>query len=215
MSNLAELSTRLRSALVADALDGQELRFQCLGPGIKPLSAGPVIVGPAFTVQIAAVEAVPDVPYVGLLEAVDAIQAGDIFVAATGGLLGVAVWGELITTACLHRGAVGSVCDGYARDSRLLRQLTFPVFCRGTVPYDSNGRSEVLRHSVPVTIDGITIHPNDLVVADDDGVVIVPAASAEAIVEAALSKDAHESEFRSAVASGMSATQAFKTFGVL
>jgi 4-hydroxy-4-methyl-2-oxoglutarate aldolase len=90
-----------------------------------------------------------------------------------------------------------------------------PVFCRGTVPTDSNGRSEVRAHNVPVVIDGVRIEPGDLVVADDDGVVIVPQALIDKVVAMALEKDAHESQFRAAVADGMSATAAFAKFGVL
>ncbi|MDT5018553.1 MAG: hypothetical protein QOD39_4713, partial [Mycobacterium sp.] len=88
-------------------------------------------------------------------------------------------------------------------------------FCRGTVPTDSNGRSEVRAHNVPVVIDSVVIDPGDLVVADDDGVAIVPAALIEKVVAMALDKDAHESQFRTAVAEGLTATEAFAKFGVL
>jgi len=209
------LATSLRSPLIADALDAKGLRNQCLGSGIGPLVTGTVMVGSAFPVSIAKVDSTPPVPYVGLLEALDAIGPGDIFVAAANGAGPVAVWGELVATASRGRGALGSLCDGYSRDSAVLRQMGFPVFCRGTVPYDSNGRSEVIGHESPVTIDGVRISMGDLVVADDDGVVIVPSAIIDEIVAAAILKDSHESDFRKAVRAGMSATEAFRKFGVL
>jgi regulator of RNase E activity RraA len=211
----AELAEEVRTALVADALDAAGLRHQCLSPGIVPLRRGAVVIGRAFPVRIAAVQAVPEIPYVRLLESLDAIGPGDVFVAATGGLPDVAIWGELIATACLHRGAIASVCDGYARDTAILRTMGFPVFARGAVPYDSNGRSEVVSYGLPVEIDGVTINHGDLIVADDDGVVIVPEDLAEEILAAALAKNAGESQFRRAVRSGMSATEAFRTYGVL
>jgi 4-hydroxy-4-methyl-2-oxoglutarate aldolase len=173
------------------------------------------MVGPAFPVQIRTVNEVPDQPYLGLLAAVDAVSEGDVYIAAVDGEGDVAIWGELIGTACRTRGAVGSICDGYSRDTRILRSMRFPVFCRGTVPTDSNGRSEVVSHGVPVVIDGVQINPGDHIVADDDGVVIVPQAISAEVFQGALDKGESESDFRRAVTAGMSAVDAFRKFGVL
>jgi 4-hydroxy-4-methyl-2-oxoglutarate aldolase len=211
----ARKPTKLRSALVADALDSLGYRAQCLSAGISALADGEVLVGTAFPVQIETVDALPDVPYVGLLSALDAIGPDDVYVAAVDGQARVAIWGELVTTACLSRGARGAVVDGYARDTALIRDRDFPVFSRGRIPTDSNGRSEVRLHNVPVTIDGVLVRPGDLVVADDDGVAIVPAEVIDQVVRIALDKNEHESEFRTAVAAGMLATDAFRKFGVL
>ncbi len=207
--------TRLRSALVSDALDSLGHRERCLTARIAPITPSAVLVGRAFPVQIEPVDELPDVPYQGLLAALDAVRPDDVFVAAVGGNADVAIWGELLTTVCQARGAVGAVCDGYARDTALIREHGFPVFGRGTVPTDSNGRSEVRAHNVPVVIDGVPIEPGDLVVADDDGVVIVPASLADTVITIALEKDTHESRFRDAVADGMKASEAFAKFGVL
>jgi regulator of RNase E activity RraA len=206
---------RLRSALVSDALDALGHRDRCLSAGIIPIMRHTLLVGRAFPVQIEPVDTVPDVPYVGLLAALDAVNDDDVFVAAVGGDADVAIWGELVTTVCRARGAAGAVCDGYARDIAKIRETGFPVFCRGTVPTDSNGRSEVRAHNVPVVIDGVLIEPGDLVVADDDGVTVVPADLIDTVVKMALDKDAHESRFRAAVADGMTASEAFAKFGVL
>lgn len=212
---LGPARARLRSALVSDALDAIGYRRQCLSAGIVPITGGTVLVGAALPVQIEVVHEVPDVPYQGLLAALDAIGPEQVFVASVGAGSDVAIWGELVTTVCRARGAAGAVCDGYARDSVKIRETGFPVFCRGTVPTDSNGRSEVRAHNVPVVIDGVRIEPGDLVVADDDGVAIVPAALIDRVVGMAQEKDAHESRFRAAVVEGMTATEAFAKFGVL
>jgi regulator of RNase E activity RraA len=206
---------RLRSALVSDALDALGYRRQCLSAGFAPITRGTVLVGPALPVQIEVVYEVPDVPYQGLLAALDAIGPAQVFVASVRGDSDVAIWGELVTAVCRSRGAAGAVCDGYARDTVRIREIGFPVFSRGTVPTDSNGRSEVRAHNVPVVIDGVQVEPGDLVVADDDGVAIVPAALIDAVVGMAAEKDAHESRFRAAVVEGMTATEAFAKFGVL
>lgn len=215
LDELSRLRGRLRAALVADALDAIGLRAQCLRPGMSPLTPGHALVGLAFPVQIRTVDSVPDVPYQGLLASLDAIGPGQVYVAATGGAPDVAIWGELVTTACLSRGAVGAVCDGHARDTALIRTTGFPVYCRGTIPYDSNGRSEVVGHNQPVTIDGVRIEAGDLIVADDDGVAVVPSAHVDETITRALAKADGESQFRLAVREGMRATDAFRTFGVL
>lgn len=206
---------RLRSALVSDALDALGRRSQCLPAAIGPIAQQEVLVGLAFPVQIDVVDRVPETPYVGLLAALDAIGPDEVFVAAVDDGADVAIWGELLTTVCQARGAAGAVCDGHARDTAKVRATGFPVFCRGSVPTDSNGRSEVRAHNVAVVIGGVRIEPGDLVIADDDGVTIVPAELIDTALDMALDKDASESQLRAAVIDGMTVTAAYAKFGVL
>lgn len=213
---LQALIPDLRAALVSDALDAIGVRSQCLPPDIRPIQPGQHLVGHAFTVSVTAVRSVPEVPYVGLLKALDALNEGDVFVAS--GLAeeaDVAIWGELISEASKSRGALGAVCNGYGRDTQLVRASGFPAFTRGAVPYDSNGRSEVVGHGQPITIGSVRIDCGDLVVADDDGVVIVPSERIHEVIDLALAKGAAESDFRRAVRAGMKATEAFHTHKVL
>lgn len=214
---LAELRGVLRAALVSDALDAIGLRRRCLA-GLAPLAAsgpGSALVGNAFTVQALPTDAVPEVPYVGLLRALDAVGAGDLVVTAAGGALRVALWGELLSQACLARGATGAVCDGPARDSVQIRALGFPVFCRGTLPLDINGRAEVVAHGTDVVVDGVGIAPGDLIVGDADGVVVVPLAVRDEVVARAIEKGSAESGFRDAVAGGLAPSVAFARHRVL
>lgn len=213
---LQALIPDLRAALVSDALDAIGIRDQCLPPHIRPIQPGQHLVGHAFTVAVTTVTSVPDVPYVGLLNALDALGEGDVFIAS--GLADdadVAIWGELISEASRSRGALGAVCNGYGRDTQLVRAAGFPAFTRGSVPYDSNGRSEVVGHGQPITIGSVTIACGDLVVGDDDGVVIVPIDHIPEVIDIALAKGAAESDFRRAVRAGMKATEAFHTHQVL
>ncbi|WP_243076300.1 RraA family protein [Microbacterium sp. SS28] len=112
------------------------------------------------------------------------------------------------------RGA-GAITDGRVRDTRQVRELGFPVVSAGTIPYDSMGGHELAEHRVPCSIDGVRIEPGDFIVADSDGAVVVPAALARDVVDAAFATRASEVEFRSAVANGMPATEAFRPFSVL
>jgi regulator of RNase E activity RraA len=209
------MTALLRSALVSDALDAIGLRAQCLGPGLAPLDPRHVIVGRAFPVTVELRDEPADPPYQGLLRALDAVAAGEVFIHQAGRSDRAAVWGELVSTACLAKGVAGALTDGPTRDSERIRALGFPVVCRGTLPCDVNGRLEVVAHGEPIVVDGVTIRHGDLVVADADGAVIVPHEVADGIVAAAVAKATSESNFRRAVAAGMSPSAAFERFGVL
>jgi 4-hydroxy-4-methyl-2-oxoglutarate aldolase len=207
--------TKLRGALVSDALDSLGLRAQSLRAGIVPLTPGTAVAGPAFPLEVTVVDAPPEVPYRGLLRALDAVPRDAVVVASAMGREDVAIWGELLSSICIARAAAGVVCDGNIRDVGELRGLGFPIFARGTIPTDINGRLEVTGPAESITAAGVLVTTGDLVVADDDGVVVVPAAVAEETVARALNKASGESEFRDAIEAGLSATEAFAKFGVL
>jgi regulator of RNase E activity RraA len=126
-----------------------------------------------------------------------------------------ALFGELMATACLARGAVGAVCEGFVRDLAEVRALGFTLFACGTVPYDMDGRLEVVGHGRAVEVDGVTIEPGALIVADEDGVVVVPPDVEADVLAAVADKAARESGFRAAVAAGLSPSEAYDRFGVL
>jgi len=212
---LAELGAQIGSSLVSDALDGVGLRHQSLAPGYSPLIADKVLMGYAFPTRLEATDEIPEVPYVGLLAGLDAIGPGEVWVGATGGFRDAALWGELLSTACMASGAVGALLDGYIRDRDVIRSLGFPVLSRGADPRDINGRGEVVARNVTVEVDGVTIRPGDLVVGDDDGVVIVPEEVIDEVVGVAVEKTSSESQFRQAVREGVPPGEAFKRFGVL
>lgn len=213
--DFADLRLRLRCALVSDVLDGMGLRHQCLGAGIVPLRSSDVLVGRAFPVTVVEVDEPVVPPYQGLLRALDAIGHNDVFVYPAGRSERAAVWGELVSTACLARGAAGALTDGLIRDSERIRALGFPVFSRGTLPLDVNGRLEVLGVGTEAVLDGVRLRVGDLIVADADGVVIVPAEVEAEAVGLALAKDDREADFRASVAAGTAPSVAFDQFKVL
>jgi regulator of RNase E activity RraA len=96
-----------------------------------------------------------------------------------------------------------------------MQAMGFPVWARGTCLYDSKNRNRVIDVDVPVEIDGVRFSPGDLVVADADGIVVVPQAVEDAVVRHAWDKVHAENEVRDAIAGGMSATAAFARYGVL
>jgi 4-hydroxy-4-methyl-2-oxoglutarate aldolase len=213
--DLARIRLELGSSVISDMLDAVGLRHQCLAAGLSPLDPDTVIAGYAFPVSIRRVVDVPLAPFRGLVAALDEIESDEVFITPTQRARDIAVWGELLSTACLARGAAGAITDGLVRDTRQVRSLGFPVVSAGTIPYDSMGRHEIDEHRVPCVIDGVQIEPGDLVVADADGVVVVPRTRMVGIVDAAFSKRSSELMFRRAVADGMPASEAFRSFGVL
>jgi regulator of RNase E activity RraA len=208
------VSPEPRAAQVADALDAVGLRRQCMS-GMTPLVPASHALGPALTFACAPVRGGSGDRYAGLLAAIDAVERGHVVVVASGPSEQAAVWGELVATLCLARGAAGAVTDGLVRDSVQLAALGFPVFARGTSPYDMDGRLDVVGHGVAVTVGGVDVLPGDTVVADRDGVAVIPQMRASEVLDRAVAKARSESEFRSAVAGGMSATDAFRRFDVL
>ncbi|MFC7404384.1 RraA family protein [Georgenia alba] len=213
--DLRAVRERLTSPLLSDAIEALGGVPRCLGHDVAPLLPGSVVAGWAFPVRLERVDERPDVPYRGLLAALDAVGADEVFVVPTGRATDVAVWGELLSTSCQARGAAGAVTDGLVRDTRQVRGLGFPVFATGTLPLDINGRFEVVAHRVPAEVDGVGIEPGDLIFGDSDGVLVITAAEADTVVADALAKADGESRFRAAVAGGMLPGEAYERFGVL
>jgi raffinose/stachyose/melibiose transport system substrate-binding protein len=126
-----------------------------------------------------------------------------------------AFWGELITTRAMVRGCVGAVVDGYTRDLAAIRAYNFPLWACGTHPADSAGRLEAVEVGGVVRCGGVEVHRGDVVLGDLDGVVVVPASVAEAVVEAAEAKATAEDAVRSALREGLSAKEAFARYRVM
>jgi regulator of RNase E activity RraA len=154
-------------------------------------------------------------PYELELRAVDTCGVNDVFIAAAGGSTRSAIWGELLSTAAKNRGCVGAIVDGLTRDTEHILEMRFPVFARGMSPYDSQNRQRVVDLDVPVEIGGVRIAPGDLVIADADGVVVVPREVEEEVIQHAWKKVHTENEIRAAILGGMSAQEAYAKYGVL
>ena len=204
---------KLYTPVVADVLDKIGYRQQTMRPEIRPLFPQAKMAGFALTVQtVPAREITPAKPYEGELAAVDALQKNDVMVVGWGEW---SFWGELLSTAAQYRGCNGVVIDGLTRDTQAIIEMNFPVFCRGIHPADSLGRLDVAAHNVPISCGGVHISPCDLVLADHDGVVVIPHAMAEKTLKLAEEKVSGENLVRKALASGMSTTEAFAKYGIL
>ncbi|MCX7685283.1 MAG: RraA family protein [Acetobacteraceae bacterium] len=179
-----DLVTRFRDLPVANVSDVMS-RLTAGGPRLRPMHAGGRLAGPAFTVKTR--------PGDNLMihKALAIAAPGDVIVVDAGGDLTNALIGELMLAQMVRRGLGGIVLNGAIRDSAAIRAQDFPVFAAGVThrgPY-KDGPGEI---NVPVAIDGMVIEPGDLVLGDDDGLLCVPFAEAEAIHAAATQKAAAE-----------------------
>ena len=158
---------------------------------------------------------VPDNPYTLEIEAVDSILPGEVVVVATGGSVRNAPWGELVSTAAMARGARGAVIDGLVRDVKKILNLGFPVFAAGIKPVDSRGRGAVVNYDIPVECGGVTVTPGDLIVADFDGVVAIPAPVAHEVIRLATEKVTRENGSRAELMAGKYLRDVYEKYGVL
>ena len=213
---LADIRSRLTVPLLSDALDGLGLTMQCPRLPIGPLTGfGGLLFGRAKTTLWSDMAHEDPEPYKLELEAIDSCHRDDVILCAAAGSMRSGIWGELLSNVAVARGCVGVIVDGAVRDLAKMTEMRFPVFARGPNPYDSRNRQRVTDYDVAIELDGVAVAPGDWIGADRDGIVVVPQKIAAAVIQAAWHKSLEENKVREAVRGGMSATEAFETYGVL
>jgi regulator of RNase E activity RraA len=182
----------ISTASVSDAL--QALGVHGHVPSTIRLLAGEKVVGPALTVKEG--PSTESVPPSHALDAIEAAEPGGVMVIDLGGEPDVAAWGGLMTAGAVAKGLEGVVLDTCARDLAEIRRdfPGFTVFARGTSPATTVGRFATISAGEPVELDGVEVRQGDLVVADADGVVVVPAEHVDATLAGALEIEERERE---------------------
>ena len=204
----------LYTPVVGDVLDALGKYHQFLPQPVQPMREAMVVVGRAMPVLMIDVHGPQKKPFGLLTEALDDLRPGEVYVTG-GGDMRCAYWGELLTATARTRGAVGAVVDGFHRDTPKVLEQNWPVFSRGRYAQDSSVRTAVVDFRCPIEIGGVWIEPGDLIFGDLDGVVVVPRAVEAQVITGALEKARGEKVVRQAIEDGMSATAAFKKFGIL
>ncbi|MDX2032584.1 MAG: RraA family protein [Blastocatellia bacterium] len=159
------------------------------------LVTGTPIVGRALTslVRPAAPEqATPALSTKHSVEMIDNAKPGEVGVIVMEGTLEIAAMGNLMATAARERGMAGMVLDGAIRDIWDVRRMGLTVYARSSSPSTAVGRYATVARNVPVQCAGVTVRPGDIIVADEDGVVVVPQEHAEAVLKKAQEIDDRE-----------------------
>lgn len=212
---LDRIAGTLYSSVLSDILDDAGYRQQVMGPEVCALYPGARAAGRAATVLAVAVSELADQPYRLLLDLLDGLRPGEVVVAGVQGNVRAAVWGELLSTHARARGGRGAVMDGLSRDRLAIEHMKFPVFATGVSPTDSKGRLEVIAIRQPIVAGGVAVTDGDLVLADDDGCVVVPAGIEDEMVARAFEKVRGENTVREILRQGASIRKVFEKHGIL
>ena len=209
------MERRLYTSVISDILDQLGYRNQSMRADINPLWDGAVVAGRAHTLLSVDVFEVEENPYENEIAAVDSVKINDVLVAGTNGSTRTVLWGELLSTASRARGARGVVIDGYTRDLGRIREMRFPIFATGTRPLDSKGRSTVLEFGRSVMCGDVLVREGDIVMADVDGVVVIPQEIESEAIEMSLAKASAEDTVRDELLDGALMADVYRKYGVL
>ncbi|GAA3777566.1 diguanylate cyclase [Streptomyces coacervatus] len=205
---LVERLRALPTAAVSDALD--RIGVEGALHGLAPLSNGFRAVGPAFTVRYAPVDET-GAGTVG--DFLDDVPPGAVIVIDNAGRTDVTVWGGIMTEVAAARGIAGTVINGVCRDVSVSLTQNYPLFSRGRFMRTGKDRVRLVAVGEPVTVNGVEIHVGALICADADGVLAVPAAEAERVVDIAERIERVESGIVSAARAGGALREAREKFG--
>ncbi|HXY03840.1 MAG TPA: RraA family protein [Terriglobales bacterium] len=206
---------RVEVASVSDAIEQLTGKRTYMSHRMRPISTSK-FAGFARTVQLKKDEGNSDPAALnGMLAAIDEGGPDSVYVMAVEDGSDIAGMGGLMGTAMAARGYAGAVIDGGVRDVAYLRKIAFPVFATGIVPSTSVHHYRFGGAQVPVTCDGVTVNPDDIIAADSDGVVVVPRKIAEQVLKLAQQMDFKEHSMYPEIERLKSIQEAVKKFGRL
>jgi regulator of RNase E activity RraA len=206
---------RVEVASVSDALEQITGKKMYMSHRMQPIFTAK-FAGYARTVQLKKDEGNKDPEALtGMLEAIDQGSADSVYVMVVEDGEDIAGMGGLMGTAMAARGYSGAVIDGGVRDVAYLRKIGFPVFATGIVPSTSVHHYRFAGAQIPLVCNGVPVNPGDIIVADSDGVAVVPKAQAQTVLALAQQMDYKEHSMYAVIEQLRSIVQAVKKFGRL
>jgi len=212
LQTLVEAFKEVATASVADAVDKLAGKRGYMDQRIKPRINDKKVVGQAVTVLEG--PTTEFVPPQHALDLIDSADAGSVMVIGINAQADVAVWGGLMTAGAYARNFAGAILDGGVRDvTEIRRDYGFPVYARSVSPGTTLGRFKTLGANVPVVCGGVEVNPGDIIVADIDGVVVVPIALAEEVLLMAQEIDRRELEQAKLIVQARSLKEGLAKYG--
>lgn len=204
---------RVEVASVSDAMEQITGQKAYMDHSMRPIFTSK-FAGYAVTVRLVKAEGHQgSAALAGMLQAIDTGAPNSVYVMTVEDGVDIAGMGGLMGTAMRARGYAGAVIDGGVRDVAYLTKIGFPVFARGIVPSTSVNHYRFAGSNIPVVCDGVTVNPGDIVVADTDGVVIVPRKIAPRVLTLAQEMDFKEHSMYPYIDKYKSIEEAVKRFG--
>ncbi len=175
---------------------GHMLEFGFCDPALRPLWRTFKLVGPAFTVRTSALDSAV------VHQAIDMAQPGDVIVIDRNGDTKHACWGEMTALAAKMKGLAGAIVDGCATDLTEIEEMQFPVYSRAVSAITTKTLAMEGEINTQVQIGGVPVNPGDLIVADVNGILVVPQELAPKIIEACEARELREVWFRGELKKG-------------
>ncbi len=214
-SDLIAQFRRVEVASVSDAIEQTVHKRMYMSHRMQPIFTAK-FAGFARTVKLKKDEGNNDPEALtGMLEAIDQGSADSVYVMVVEDGEDIAGMGGLMGTAMAARGYAGAVIDGGVRDVAYLRKIAFPVFATGIVPSTSVHHYRFAGSQIPVVCNGVAVNAGDIVVADSDGVVVIPRADAQSVLALAQQMDYKEHSMYALIEQLKSIVQAVKKVGRL
>lgn len=207
LSELIKGFKALSTPTVSDALDKLEIVGGCAG--LKPVVGGKCIVGPAFTVRFEPRGTVRTKTG----DFIDDVAEGEVIVIDNNGRTYCTVWGDILTNMATQKKIAGTVIDGVCRDVDGIKECDYAIFTKGNYMVTGKDRVECKAIGEPVSICDVIVKKGDLIMADDNGVLVIPYEKAADVLSAAKEIDDAESKIVDAIRQGCPLAEARLKFG--
>ncbi len=193
---------------IVSTLHEAMMRSNLMSSCIRPLISGIKVIGPAVTAWN------HNGDNVSMHKALALTKPGDVLVSTMCEGEEGAMWGEMVTICARARGVAGVIADGAVRDTMIIKRMGFPLWYK-TISPRSTVKETLGLVNTPVICGGVLVEPGDVIVADEDGVVVVPKGSIEEVVKRAAAREAFEESLRPRLAAGELFTDLLKLNEVL